>query len=176
MIKPSRNVLLVAAALFVVVAAIAAYTVVATMRTLDEPSPRPALKAAVGTALEKVRPMQYCSNVRELQCDPAARPVKLSVEPGQAIVISLPKYITSRPWDVTVQRYDTVKGEATLETQTHLEPTKGTLILKSTDALLLAAVEIRVPSDVQDQFGNLISQAVWGIDTLAKDYALVQKP
>ena len=176
MIKPSRNVLLVVAALFVVVVAIAAYTVVATLRAADEPSPRPALAASVGTTLEDVHPMQFCTDVRALQCDAAATPRKLSVEPGKALVISLPKYITSRPWDVTIQRYDTINGQATLETRTHVEPTKDTLILKSTDALLLAAVEIRVPSDVQDQFGNLISQAVWGIDTLAKDYALVQKP
>jgi hypothetical protein len=175
MIKPSRN-LLIAGAVFVVAAAVVfAFTFAAVLRKNDEPKPRPALQAAVGTALVKVAPLQYCDNVRALQCDAPIRPTKLSVEPGQAIVISLPDYITDRPWDVTVQRYDTAAGKAVLETRTYVRPTEATLVLKSTDQLLLAAVEIRVPSDVQDSFGNLVSQAVWGIDTLAKDYALVQK-
>lgn len=176
MIKPSRNVL-IAGAVFVVAASVLfTYSILAGVRHRDQPEPRPTLQATVGSTMLNVPPLQYCDDIAKLQCDPAIRPVKLGVEPGQAIVISLPEYITSRPWFLTVQRYDTRTGEAKLETVTHTEPTEGTLVLKSTDELLLSAVEINVPSAVQDQFGNLIAQSLWGIDTLAKDYALVQKP
>ncbi|GAB3132212.1 hypothetical protein GCM10027289_19780 [Tsukamurella serpentis] len=180
MIKPSRNLLIAGAVFAVAVAVLMTFTVLAALDKRKQPAPRPVLSATAGATMLAVPPLQYCQNIARLECDAPAKPTKLGVEPGQAIVISLPDYITSRPWSVTVQRFDTESGKATVETTTHTRPTEDTLVLKSTDKLLLAAVEINVPSMVQDQFGNLVAQALWGIDTLAesvaKDFVLVQKP
>ncbi|KXO89257.1 DUF2771 family protein [Tsukamurella pseudospumae] len=180
MIKPSRNVLIAGVVFIVAAAVLFAFTISAALDKRAEPKPRPALSAAVGGQYEQVAPMQFCADVRALQCDQPRKPARMSVEPGQALVISLPEYITKLPWFLTVQRYDTKLGKATLETITHLEPERATLVLKSTHDLLLAAVEINVPSAAQDSSGAFIAQAVWGIDTLAasvtKDFALVQKP
>lgn len=165
MIKPSRGVLIGAGVFVVIAAVVFGFTFAAAAKTRDEPKPRPALQASVGTTLENVPPLQFCDDIRNLKCDPATKLVKITVKPGQAIVVSLPKTITSQPWVLTVQRYDPKLGKATLETTTHVKPTEATLVLKSTDEVRLAAVEIRLPSDVQDQFGNLVSRAVWGIDT-----------
>ncbi|BDH55836.1 DUF2771 family protein [Tsukamurella sp. PLM1] len=180
MIKPSRKLLVAGAVFLVAVAVLMTYTVLAALDHRKQPEARPALQATVGATMLTVPPLQFCDDVAALRCDSPIKPPKLGVEPGQALVISLPDYITARPWFLTIQRYDTKLGEAKLETITHLEPEEATLVLKSTDDLLLAAVEINVPSTVQDQYGNLIAQALWGIDTLApsvaKDFALVQKP
>jgi len=180
MIKPSPKLLLAGAAVVVAVAVLFAFTFVAALKNRDEPKPRPALQATVGKTMLNVAPMQFCANVQASQCDVAQRPVKLPVEFGQAIVISLPDYITERPWFLTVQRYDAKRGQAKLETITHVDPASATLVLKSTEDLWVAAVEINVPSQYQDASGNLIAQAVWGIDTTPKtitdDFALVQKP
>ncbi|GAA1014790.1 hypothetical protein GCM10009551_102430 [Nocardiopsis tropica] len=166
MIKPSRNLVIGGAVFLVAVAVLFAFTINAAVKKNQEPKPRPALSAASGTALIKVAPLQYCEEVAQPKCDAPARPTRVAVEPGKALVISLPDYITDRPWDVTIQRFDTTTGKASLETRTHVRPTEATLVLKSTDQLILGAVEIRVPSTVQDAFGNLVAQAVWGIDTL----------
>lgn len=175
MIKPSPKLLLVGAAYVVAVVVLFAFTFVAALDKRDQPAPRPTLQATVGTTLLDVAPMQFCTNVQAAACDVPQRPVKLPVEFGQAIVISLPEYITGRPWFLTVQRYDARRGEARLDTITHVDPAEATLVLKSTPDLWVAAVEINVPSQYQDAAGNLIAQAVWGIDTTPKDYALVQK-
>ncbi|TWS18812.1 DUF2771 family protein [Tsukamurella asaccharolytica] len=176
MIKPSPK-LLVAGAVFAVAAAVLlAYAVVAGLDKRNEPGPRPTLQATVGDQLVPVAPMQFCTNVQAGECDTPQRPAKMPVEFGKAIVISLPDYITERPWFLTVQRYDSKLGQPKLETITHLEPKSATLVLKSTEELWVAAVEINVPSQYQDASGNLIAQAVWGIDTTPKDFALVQKP
>ncbi|BDD81078.1 hypothetical protein TPB0596_08410 [Tsukamurella pulmonis] len=176
MIKPSPKLLVAGAAFLVAAAVLLAYAVVAGLEKRDEPKPRPTLQATVGDRMLDVGPMQFCTNVQAAECDVPQRPVKLPVEFGQAIVISLPEYISERPWFLTIQRYDTRRGEATLETITHVDPAEATLVLKSTEDLWVAAVEINVPSQYQDVQGNLIAQAVWGIDTTPKDYALVQKP
>ncbi|MGX9297386.1 DUF2771 family protein [Tsukamurella paurometabola] len=176
MIKPSPKLLLAGAVFVVAAAVLLAYAIVAGLDKRDQPGPRPALQATVGKTMLNVAPMQFCTNVRAAQCDAAQYPAKLPVEAGQAIVISLPDYITERPWFLTVQRYDAKRGEAKLDTITHVDPASATLVLKSTEELWVAAVEINVPSQYQDAQGNLIAQAVWGIDTTPKDFALVQKP
>lgn len=176
MIKPSPKLLLTGAAIVVVAAVVLAFAVVAGLDKRNEPGPRPTLDATVGDRMDHVAPMQFCTNVQASTCDTPQRPTKMPVEFGQAIVISLPKYITERPWFLTVQRYDSKLGQPKMETITHLEPKSATLVLKSTEDLWVAAVEINVPSQYQDASGNLIAQAVWGIDTTPKDYALVQKP
>ncbi|WP_019200799.1 DUF2771 family protein [Tsukamurella sp. 1534] len=176
MIKPSRNILIGGAVFVVAVAVLFAFTFSAALKKRDEPQARPTLQAASGTQLVNVAPFHFCDDIATQRCDAPTRPAKIAVEPGKAIVISLPEYITSKPWDILIQRYDTKLGRATIQTETHVQPKEATLVLKSTEELLLAAVEIRVPSPIQDQFGNLIAQSVWGIDTLASDYALVQRP
>lgn len=180
MIKPSPKLLAAAVVAVVAAAALLAYAVVAGLDKRNEPAPRPALQATAGKTMLDVSPMLFCTNVQASQCDTAQRPAKLPVEFGQAIVISLPDYITERPWFLTVQRYDAKRGRAKLDTITHVDPASATLVLKSTEDLWVAAVEINVPSQYQDAAGNLIAQAVWGIDTtprsVAKDFALVQKP
>lgn len=180
MIKPSPKLLLAGAVFAVAAAVLFAFTIVAGLEKRDEPKPRPTLQATVGDRMLNVAPMQFCTNVQASACDTAQRPVKLPVEFGQAIVISLPEYITERPWFLTVQRYDAKRGQAKLDTITHVDPAEATLVLKSTEDLWVAAVEINVPSQYQDASGNLIAQAVWGIDTtpdsVSEDFALVQKP
>ncbi|CAM3939302.1 DUF2771 family protein [Tsukamurella ocularis] len=180
MIKPSPKLLLAGAVFAIAAAVLFAFTVVAGLDKRDEPEPRPTLQATVGKTMLNVAPNNFCTNVRAQECDQPRKPARLSVEPGQAIVISLPDYITSRPWFLTVQRLDTRTRTAWLDHVTHTEPAGATLVLKSTDDVLVTAVEISVPSDVLDASGDIPSQAVWGIDTLAesvaKDYALVQKP
>ncbi|ADG77463.1 hypothetical protein TPAU25S_02309 [Tsukamurella paurometabola] len=176
MIKPSRNLVIGGAVFLVAVAVLFAFTINAAVTKNQEPAPRPALSAASEGTLLKVAPLQYCdAEANPPSCDTPARPTRLAVEPGKAIVISLPDYITDRPWDVTIQRFDTTTGKASLETRTHVKPTEATLVLKSTDQLILGAVEIRVPSPVQDAFGNLVAQAVWGIDTLPDGLVANQK-
>ncbi|MET9327835.1 DUF2771 family protein [Tsukamurella sp. NPDC003166] len=180
MIKPSRNVL-IAGVVFVVAAAVLfAFTISAALDKRAEPRPRPALHATVGSKLVEVSPMGYCVDGPPRVCDAPTVPTAIPVEPGRAITISLPTYITERPWFLTVQRVDPRTGREQREQITHLQPTHATLVLRSTPDLLLAAVDISVPSTIQDPEGNLQAQAVWGINTLPesapKDLAPAPQP
>ncbi len=168
--KPGPKLILAGAAVVVAAAVLFTFTVIAALHQREQPRPRPALHATVGSTLVDVAPRAFCTNVMSGQCDPSRGPERMPVEAGQAIVISLPNYITERPWFLTIQRYDTQRREPKLETITHVDPAKATLVLKSTDHLVLAAVEINVPSQYQDSSGNIIAQALWGIDTLPKDF------
>lgn len=170
MIKPSKSVLIGGAAFVLAAAVLFTYTFLAAARHRDQPEPRPTLHASVGTTLVDVAPLGYCTDVMTGQCDPAGAPSKLPVRPGAAIVVSLPEYITARPWSLTVERIDVATGLSIVEVTTHLQPARATLILKSTDKTLLGTVEIKVADAAQDQFGNLVTQAIWSINTLDRDY------
>ncbi|KXP03627.1 DUF2771 family protein [Tsukamurella pseudospumae] len=176
MIKPSRNVLIAGVVFIVAAAVLFAFTISAALDKRAEPRPRPALHATVGETKVDVGPMLYCTDVRTQQCDRVVGAIRMPMTAGQAIVISLPDYITERPWDMRIERFDTRIGDWKVEQVTHVKPTAATLVLKSTEELRLATVTISVPSSVEDSSGNLLAQASWGINTLPDDVATKLAP
>ncbi len=165
MIRPSRGLVVAALATAVVAIVVFALTAAAAVRHNRDTVERPELSVAVDRTLRYVGPYLYCDDVLKQQCDPKQKPAEIPVQPGQTILVSLPPYIAKRPWDVSVQ-YLFPNGNSTITSTPHLTPGDSLIVLQSTRDALIAQIELHVPSDVQDAFGNLISQAVWAIDTL----------
>ncbi|MDF0529829.1 DUF2771 family protein [Tsukamurella sp. 8F] len=163
--KPSRNVVIAAVAALVVAAIAIGLTVFAAVRHNRDAVDRPQLSVAGPSGLRYVSPYLYCDDVGQGRCDPKGSPAKIPLEPGQTIWVSMPSYISERPWDVSVQ-YLFPGGASTVENTTHLEPGQSMLTLMSKPDALVAQIEVHVPSVVQDSFGNLLTQAAWSIDTL----------
>ncbi|GAA4406262.1 DUF2771 family protein [Tsukamurella soli] len=170
MFLPSRRILAAAAGAIVVAIVVFALTAVAAVRHNRDTVDRPQLSVAVDRTLRYVGPYLFCDDVAKRQCDPQRTPADIPVEAGQSIIVSLPDYISKRPWDVSVQ-YLYPNGNSTITSTPHLTPGESLIILKSTRQAMVAQIELHVPSAVQDTFGNLISQAVWAIDTLPPGYA-----
>jgi hypothetical protein len=170
-IKPTKIVIAVAAYAVVLILCLGALVVIATgnhqRQVREHPADyRPTLSVAVGDRLEYVPPVRYCENLAVGKCDPVRKPVRMPAVAGRTVTIALPPYISERPWFLTVQYYFPASGNSKIETQTHLQPGESSIVLPATADRLVAAVDIQVPSAVQDPQGNLLSQAQWAVDTL----------
>ncbi|MET7767923.1 DUF2771 domain-containing protein [Nocardia sp. NPDC005366] len=195
MTKPKTRIVLalVAAALFVVVAATVSVLVVAVR---DAPEHTPELTAyAKGTTVD-VAPFAYCAvSMRDckvlperpadaegtvfagLPCDPnvseckRGRTVDLEVPPDYPLQLSLPKKVADAPWLAQLV-YVTSNGEKVDQVVSRHDYPEGALAITidshPTPELRLIGVELQLPILARDETGRefYVPHAAWSISTV----------
>ncbi|MBA4024459.1 MAG: DUF2771 domain-containing protein [Gordonia sp.] len=151
----------IVAVLFVVVVA----SSVAVLASGHEADDTPYVQVASGDKLVRVEPLKYCSidlqNCNQEALDPPARvPVKV----GDTVMLSLSAELAVGPWTLVVQ-YLTAEGSDIGDEVFYPSDSARTITLDSTRDRILAAIEIKQPSQVEDEFG-FVPRGIWGIDTL----------
>lgn len=138
---------------------------VAALTVDHESSDVPYLQVASGSELVRVEPLIYC-DIDGTDCEGSLDdpPTRIPVAVGDTAMISLSDDLAIGPWTVVVQ-YLTADGFDTGTETFYGSDTRRVITLASTEDKILAAVEIRQPSQVEVE-GQFVPRGVWGLDTL----------
>lgn len=125
----------------------------------------PYVQVANGDQLVRVEPLKYCSiDLQDCNRETLDPPARVPVKVGDTLMLSLSSELAVGPWTLVVQ-YLTAEGSDIGDEVFYPSDSARTITLDSTRDRILAAVEIKQPSQVEDEFG-FVPRGIWGIDTL----------
>lgn len=151
----------IVAVLFVAVVA----TSVAVLTAGHERDDVPYVQVASGSDLVRVEPLIYCSiDMKTCDGSPMNKPTRVPVDVGDALVVSLSADLSVGPWTLIIQ-YLTADGFTDGGEVVYRSGSKHTITVPSTKDKILAAIEIKQPSQVEVD-GGFAPRGIWGIDTL----------
>ncbi len=151
----------IVAVLFVAVVA----TSVALLTAGHQDDDPPYVQVASGTDFVRVEPLVYCTiDMSTCEGSPLDKPTRVPVDIGDTLVVSLSADLSVGPWTLIIQ-YLTKDGYADGGEMVYRSGSKHTIMVPSTKDKILAAIEIKQPSQVEVD-GGFAPRGIWGIDTL----------
>lgn len=151
----------IVAVLFVAVVA----TSVAVLTAGHKDDDAPYVQVASGSDLVRVEPLMYCTiNLSECDGTPMNKPTRVPVDVDDTLVVSLSADLSVGPWTLIIQ-YLTKDGYVDGGEVVYRSGSKHTITVPSTKDKILAAIEIKQPSQVEVA-GGYAPRGIWGIDTL----------
>jgi hypothetical protein len=128
----------------------------------------PYLHVANGSKLIRVEPLVYCTiDLATCEGSPSEGPTRIPVKVGDTVMVSLSSDLSVGPWTLVVQYLtgDTKDGFENTAEKFYSSDSKRTITLASTRDRILAAIEIKQPSQ-KEVNGDFAPRGIWGIDTL----------